>query len=71
MDQLAEFSQALEDAGGVERTSIDNGTLRVTYLAPHNYSTSRGEVRREFPEITQVDKDENGAGVTLIYELDQ
>lgn len=70
MSTLHKFKEDLEDAGGVSEASITDGTLRVTYLSPSNYSTARGEVRRDYPQVVQVDREESHTGVTLVYEVE-
>lgn len=69
MSTLHEFKDDLENAGGVSDASITDGTLRVTYLSPSNYNTARAEVRREYPQVVQVDREESSAGITLVYEV--
>ena len=67
---LQSFADELAEAGGVKHTSIDGNTLRVKYFAnPSNYSTVRGKIRREYPNITHVDTETDASGhSTLIYE---
>ena len=67
---LIEFAEDLEESGGIKNTTVKDEQLFVKYFAnPSNYSTKRGEIRDMYPDIKQVDRQEDSSGhVTLIYE---
>jgi hypothetical protein len=66
---LEQFKQDLEEAGGVVNAELSDGVLRITYDAPQNYSTKRGEIRREYPSIEHVDTEKGHSGQsTLVYK---
>lgn len=67
---LQEFADKLNEIGGIKNTYIKDDKLFVKYFgSPNNYSTKRGSLRKEYPEIEQVGREEDASGhVTLIYQ---
>lgn len=67
---LQEFETKIKEIGGIKNTKIENNKLFVTYLGnPHDYTTKRDQLRKDYPKIKQTGRSENSSGhVTLIYK---
>lgn len=67
---LENFKRDLESAGGIVNSEIKDNKLYVVYFSPQNYSTKRGQIRQDYPNIVHIETNEpTKEKVELVYEV--